>query len=195
MDIDIDTPSHFTAKDTFPLCVEASTVQNNKFKRHPAGVYFQRVPAEPTQGVASVPYNIAPHFGLFKVDFLHLSLLDSFKSKEEIRRLANTEPNWDLLEDDEVVEQLFQLRNHPDVIKYIRPRDVLSLADCVALIRPGRRFLLDEYKGNVERARKELYKAPLPKGCFKKAHAIAYAVNIILQLHTIDHARNGYCQF
>lgn len=189
MDIDIDTPSTFEPKDVFPNVVHASTLQASKYKRHPAGVYFQRVPTEPTLGVSSVPYNIAPAFGLFKVDFLHLSLLDGFTSKSEIRNLLKQPVPWELLDDPTITAELFQLKNHSDVIQWIKPRDVQSLADCVALIRPGKRHLLDGYHLDVVRTRVELYRTPLPKGCFKKAHAIAYALNIVLQLHQIKRQR------
>lgn len=195
MDIDIDTPSIFDPKSLFPNVVYASMINNGRFRKHPAGVYFQTVPTEPSQDVASVPYNIAPHFDLFKVDFLHLSLLDVFESKEQIRELMQKDPDWNLLSNEDVVGELFQLKNHFDVLNWIQPQSVQELADCVALIRPGKRFLLDQYKVDPLKARAELYKKPLPKGCFKKAHAIAYAFNIVLQLHMIDKIRNGYCQF
>lgn len=195
MDIDIDTPSAFDPRDIFPDITCASMVNNGRFRKHPAGVYFQKLPSEPTQDIACVPYDIAPHFDLFKVDFLHLSLLDVFDSKAQIRELMTKDPNWNMLEDEDVVAELFQLKNHYDVIQLVQPRSIQELADCVALIRPGRRYLLDQYKADPVWARRELYKQPLPKGCFKKAHAIAYAFNISLQLHMFDKIKNGFCEF
>lgn len=195
MDIDIDTPSAFDPKDIFADVVSASMVNGGRFRKHPAGVYFQELPTEPTQDVACVPYNIAPHFGLFKVDFLHLSLLDAFESKAQIRELMHKEPDWSMIQDPEVVAELFQLKNHYDVLQWVQPRSVEELADCVALIRPGKRHLLDQYKTNQIQTRKELYKQPLPKGCFKKAHAIAYAFNIVLQMHMFQKIKDGFCQF
>lgn len=195
MDIDIDTLPTFDPKDIFPDVVYASIINNGRYKKHPAGVYFQPVPVEPTQQVASVPYNLAHAFGLFKVDFLHLSLLEMFDSKEQMRELMKKPPNWSLLQDEDAVADLFQLKNHIDVLRYIQPVSVQELADCVALIRPGKRYLLDLYKRDPKYARQELYKKPLPDGCFKKAHAIAYAFNIVLQLHMIERIRNGFCEF
>lgn len=195
MDIDIDTPTSFDPKALFPEVTYASVITNGKFRKHPAGVYFQTVPSEPTQGVSCVPYNIAQHFDLFKVDFLHLSMLDVFDTKEQIREMTNTDPDWRMLEDEEVVSELFQLKNHFDVLHFIKPKSIQELADCVALIRPGRRYLMDSYHSNPEAARRELYKQPLPKGCFKKAHAIAYAVNISMQLHMFTKIKNGFCEF
>lgn len=195
MDIDIDTPSKFDPKDIFPDVTSASMINDGRYRKHPAGVYFQQVPTEPTLGVASIPYNYAPYFNLFKVDFLHLTMLDHFDSKEQIRALIKQEPNWELLTDPDVVPELFQLKNHYDVLSWIKPQSVQELADCVALIRPGKRHLLDQYKIDTRGTRLELYKQPLPKGCFKKAHAIAYAFNIILQLHAIQKVKTGYCEF
>lgn len=195
MDIDIDTPSSFDPKEVFTDVVYASVINNGRFRKHPAGVYFQQVPTEPTQDVCCLPYDLAPHFDLFKVDFLHLSLLDVFDSKDQIRELMKKPPKWEMLEDEDVVAELFQLKNHFDVLQLIQPRSIQELADCVALIRPGRRYLLDQYKSDPVQSRAELYKLPLPKGCFKKAHAIAYAFNISLQLHMFDKIRNGFCEF
>lgn len=170
-------------------------INEGRYRKHPAGVYFQQVPTEPNLKIASVPYNYAPHFNLFKVDFLHLTMLDSFESKQQIRELMKQEPNWALMEDPDVVAQLFQLKNHYDVLSWIKPKSVQELADCVALIRPGKRHLLDQYKIDTTKARAELYRQPLPKGCFKKAHAIAYAFNIVLQLHAIQKVKTGFCEF
>lgn len=193
MDIDIDTKPSFSVTRVFSSCTPA-TLANNGLSKHPVGAYFQRIKSNPI-GTAALPYTIAPAFGMFKVDFLHLSLLEHFETKEEIRKLSTTEPNWKLLEDEEIVSTLFQLHNHFDVVEYIKPTSVQELADCIALIRPGKRQLVDRYHEDPINTRRELYRTPLPKGCFKKAHAVAYAINIVLQLHVIERIRKGFCEF
>lgn len=194
MDIDIDTKPSFSVTRVFSSCTPATLANNGVLTKHPVGAYFQRVKTNPN-GTAALPYNVAHAFGLFKVDFLHLSLLEHFHTKDEIRRLSTTEPNWSLLEDEEIVSTLFQLHSHYDVVEFIKPRSVQELADCIALIRPGKRQLVDQYHSDKRATREELYRTPLPKGCFKKAHAIAYAVNVILQLHVIERIRTGFCEF
>lgn len=188
MDIDIDTPTDFDPTKLFGKCVRASQVNNEKITKHPAGVYFQTIPTDPVTNLAAIPYNRAEDYGFFKVDFLHLSLLDFFDNKRQLRALMKKEPDWSLLQDEAVAGQLFQLRNSYELLKFLKPTSVEELADCIALIRPAKIHLQEQYLVNKEKTRKELYKMPLPTGCFKRAHAIAYAFNVVVQLHLI---KNG----
>ena len=188
MDIDIDTPTSFDPNVLFGTAIRASQVNNEKITKHPAGVYFQTIPRDPVTSLSAIPYDKAEDYGFFKVDFLHLSLLDYFGNKKQIRALMNKEPDWLLLQDDNVIPSLFQLRNSGDLLKFIKPQSVEELADCIALIRPAKIHLQDKYVLNKEQTRKELYRMPLPAGCFKRAHAIAYAFNVVVQLHLI---KNG----
>lgn len=187
MDIDLDLPS-FDPTEFFPTVTRASMVKDGELVKHPAGVYFQSIPRDKITGLAAIPYEPAEDLGFFKVDFLHLSLLDDLPlpDKASVRELIKIEPNWDLLQDEKVVEQLFQLRKHHTLLLQLNPRSVVELADCIALLRPAKRLLVDKYKQAPNRTRVELYKMPLPPGCFKRGHAIAYALTIVIQLHLIE---------
>ncbi|MEM4258036.1 MAG: hypothetical protein QXL17_02650 [Candidatus Thermoplasmatota archaeon] len=183
MDIDLDLPTNFDPNSHFDV-VQASMLKNGELVKHPCGVYFQNISKDKITQLAAIPYEEAEKLGYFKIDFLHLSLLDYFKNKNEIRTLLKTDPDWSLLEKREVVEQLFQLHKHFDIISQIKPRSIQELADCIALIRPGKRYLLPIYIKNREFARKELYMKPKESVIwFKKSHSIAYAMTIVLQLH------------
>jgi DNA polymerase III alpha subunit len=186
MDIDIDTPTSFDPLKLFPTVTRASQVNNEKITKHPAGVYFQQIPHDPLTGLSAIPYDRAEKYDYFKVDFLHLSLLDYFENKQQLRALMKKQPNWTMLQDDHVIPRLFQLRNSATLLKYVKPSCVEELADCIALIRPAKIHLQDQYIIDKQRARQELYKMPLPTGCFKRAHAIAYAFNVVVQLHLIE---------
>lgn len=187
MDIDIDFPSTFDPTHIFEQAVRASMVKDGKLVKHPAGVYFQNIPVDCITGLASIPYEQAEDLGFMKIDFLHLNILDHFQSKVQIRDLINHEPNWDLLRSKTVVEKLFQLGKHFDVVEVIKPRSVLDLADCVAVIRPGKRYLLEEYDPhNKTSFRAKLYKKQDGQYSYKKGHAISYAQTIVLQLHLIQ---------
>ena len=106
--------------------------------------------------------------------------------KEEIRQLIKIEPDWMLLESAVHVQKLFQLSKHYDLVSQVKPKTVQELADCIALIRPGKRFLLDAYLKNRDAIRTELYRRdPDSKYYFKKSHSISYALTIVLQLHLI----------
>lgn len=187
MDIDIDLKTNFTPEDIFDV-VRASRVdaKSGKLAKHNVGVYFQNIPVDRVTGLSAIPHKQAEEHGYFKVDFLHLSILDEFESKDEIKALMKIPPDWSLLEDEEVVEKLFQIGRKFDVVKKVKPTSVQELADIIALIRPGKRMLLNAYLKDREAVRKELYVKPdNDLAWYKKPHAVAYALTIVLQLHLI----------
>lgn len=187
MDVDIDFQTTFDPLDYFNEAIRASMVNKDaQLIKHPAGVYFQAISPDSVTGFAAVPYKDAEDLGYFKFDFLHLAILDYFDSKDEIRQLIKIEPDWLLLESAVHVQKLFQLSKHYDLVSQVKPHSVQELADCIALIRPGKRFLLDAYVENRNAIRTELYRRdPEAKYYFKKSHAISYALTIVLQLHLI----------
>lgn len=187
MDIDIDFPTSYNPKSIFPDVTYASMIKDNKLVKHPAGVYFQKIPTDSVTNLSAIPYDEAENLNYTKIDFLHLSVLDAFNTKEEVRTLLKKEPNWDLLKSRTIVEKLFQIGKHFDVIDFIQPTSVQDLADCIALIRPGKKHLIQQYDpNNKERFRKKLYAKDSDTYSYKKGHAISYAMTIVLQLHLIQ---------
>jgi len=190
MDIDIDFRSDFDPLEYFSIAIRASMVEKDELKKHPAGVYLQDIPRDKITNLAAIPYKQAEELGYLKVDFLHLSLLDIFESKKEIRHLLKKEPDWTMLEDQETVEKLFQIHRHFDIISKVKPKCVDDIADVLAFIRPPKRYLLDTYlncrtNDEKQKVREILYTKPDRGIWFKKPHSIAYALNIVLQLHLI----------
>jgi len=186
-DIDIDTAMDFLPEDIFPEAVHASRVLNEELVRHPCGVYFQNIPRDKITNLSAIPFREAEEAGYTKIDLLHLGVYDHFESREEIKHLLSLEPDWELLSDQEAVSKLFQISRdiHWETIQKIRPRNINRLADTLALIRPGKKFLLDRYlRGEV--SQEELYRKDDKGYTFKKSHAIAYAHVIKLQLHLIQ---------
>lgn len=151
---------------------------------HPCGAYFQTVPKDPLTGLAAIPYERAEELGALKVDFLNLTALEAFDSRSEMLELLELEPDWTLLRIPSVVAKLFQVHAQFEILNKIKPTSILELADCLALIRPQKRYLLDKYLQDSVRWRKDLYSKGGGEGYgFKKAHAISYAMIIVLQLH------------
>lgn len=185
MDIDIDVISSFNPIKTFGRGVRASLYREQKLTPHPCGVYFQDIPVDPITGLAAAPYELAEMLGAFKIDFLHLHVYDHFNSREEITELLKHEPDWGLLVIPSVVQQLFQLSKHYDVLNAVRPTSIIELADVLSLIRPQKRFMLDKYLQDRLKIRKLLYVQSGDGYSFKKAHAISYAMVVVLQLHLI----------
>lgn len=190
MDIDIDFPSTFTPTSLFKQAVPASMVRKGELAKHPCGHYFQHMPVDEVTNFAAIPYDKAEELGFTKIDFLHLHILDHFQSKRELRALMKAEPDWSLLTNATIVEQLFQLHRNHQLLCDIQPTSVQELADCIALIRPSKKHLIPAYsKASSEgraKLRLELYTKPSGnQPWFKKAHAIAYALTIVLQLHLL----------
>jgi hypothetical protein len=186
MDIDIDCKTDFIPKKVFKSIVKASMVKEEDLKPHPCGVYFQNIPEDPLLGLSAIPYEQAEDYGYFKVDFLHLGIYDHFESREEIKALMHVDPEWSMLVDQKVIPKLFHVAKHETILKQVKPKSVLDLADCLALIRPQKRYLLDLYLRDKDKARTMLYSKEDGGYGFKKAHAISYAYVIILQLHLIN---------
>jgi hypothetical protein len=189
-DIDLDFKTTFDPKTIFPELVTASMIKDGKLVKHPCGHYIQNIATDPYTGLAAIPYDQAEQFGFFKIDFLHLQLLDKFNSKDEMRSMLAAEPWWELLLNEDHVAKLFQLSKHAELLAQIRPRSIQELADCVAMIRPNKRQYINAYAADKEKTRPLLYRSSGDdKSSFRRSHAIAYAATIVLQLHLIELGR------
>lgn len=186
MDIDLDFQTSFNPLDYFDEAVRASMIKDKVLSKHPAGAYFQNIAIDPITGLAAIPYKEAEDADYFKVDFLHLSLLNYFESKEEIRKLIKVEPDWMLLESAVNVQKLSHIHRYYDLVNRIKPKSVQDLADILALIRPAKKHLVEYYIKDRNAVRPELYRKPDDGGYyFKRGHSVAYSLNIVLQLHLI----------
>lgn len=190
MDIDIDTKSSFSVTDVLTTAVPASVVRKGELLKHPCGYYLQNIPVDQHTGLAAIPYKEATELGYFKIDFLHLSLLDNFNSKQEIRDLIKIEPDWSLMTNPIIVPKLFQLHRNLSLLSRVRPKTVQEVADCIALIRPFKKEYLEAYLLDPVKVRPYLYRQDSDdKSSFKRAHSISYALTIVLQLHLISQGR------
>lgn len=189
MDIDIDISPKFKSEAVFPKAPRASTVENGELKKHLVGLYFQSVPTDPVTGLTAIPYKDAETHGLFKIDMLTVNMLahfDYFDDKLQVRELTKIPPDWNMLEDANIVEKLFQISKHSELITRVKPKSISELADCLALIRPEKRHLVNKYIANRKDPDllKELYIKD-GKGAYRKSHAIPYAMLIVIELHLI----------
>lgn len=183
-DVDIDVYSEVN-RNLFGV---RAIVYNDETKRvlpHPSGVYIEPVPVDALTGNAAFDYNRGDDVGFFKVDILTNTTYDAFSTKQELLSAAYKEPDWDLLLKPSVVVKLPHLAKHVDMVQQIAPRSVVALADCLAIIRPGKTHLFDEYMENPEHVRKRLYLRPREGIYFKKSHAISYALMIVAVLNKV----------
>ena len=146
-------------------------------------MYCHQIPINPLTGVASINYKEAEERGYFKIDFLNAGVYNQVKNEEHLIKLMNTEPLWDLLLQDEFVNLLFHLNGHGEVLRKTCPTSVEQLSAVLAMIRPAKRHLIGKDWTTIM---KEVWIRPTTNDYyFKKSHATAYAVAIVVQMNLI----------
>jgi DNA polymerase III alpha subunit len=163
--------------------VPASIVENGIYKRHNTGVYCQSIPDNPLSGTASIDYKEAEERGYFKIDFLNVGVYQKVRSEEHLDELLNQEPLWDLLEQDDFTNLLFQINGYGSILRQTKPKSIEELAMVLAMIRPAKRHLIGK---NWTDIKKEIWTKPAgDEYYFKKSHAHAYAAAIVIQMNLI----------
>jgi DNA polymerase III alpha subunit len=160
---------------------------DNRFEKHPTGVYFQNIPRDPTTNISTVDHRIANDYGYFKIDFLNVNMYESVVDESHLLTLLNREPPWDFFDYEEITDQLFHLKGYSRLLKQFKPKSVEDLAMVLAIIRPSKAYLQKE---SWEKIKKEVWiKNEGNEGNegygFKKSHGIAYALAIIVNLNLL----------
>lgn len=182
MDVDIDFADRSIALRKFKHVI-AGINDNSTFKKHNTGVYCTSIPHDPITGISTIDYKTAEDRGYFKIDFLNVSVYDGVKSKEHLTQLLETEPLWDLLLEDDFVNNLFHVNGHGSILRQMKPGSIEQLAAVLAMIRPAKRYLIGKDWTTVMN---EVWMKPKnDEYYFKKAHAIAYAAAIVVQMNLI----------
>ena len=161
----------------------ASIIKDNKIEKHKTGVYFHAIPTQPITGHSSLDYKKAEERGYFKIDCLNVNIYKNIKSEQELVELMIEEPDWDMLKDPKVVENLFHLNGHFNIVSKLEPKNVEQLAAVLAIIRPAKRHLMyKEWKDILT----DVWVKPTDGSYFfKKSHAVAYAHAIVVQMNLV----------
>lgn len=181
-DIDIDFVDREAAIALFN-CVPASRTDNGSLVKHNTGVYFHEVPVDPISGLCAIPYTQAEDLGYFKVDLLNVGIYKGVRDENHLTHLMNTEPLWDLLEQDDFNNLLFHVNGHGIILREMKPKNVEQLAAILAMIRPAKRHLIGKTWPEV--LAEVWIKPDNDEYYFKKSHAIAYATAIVVQMNLI----------
>ena len=181
-DIDIDTGD----RDKL-LCLfkhnRASIKDNNGFKKHNTGVYFTDIPMNPIDNLSAIEYEEAEDRGYIKVDILNVSLYKDIKNEEHLNKLLEREPLWELLGHEEFSNQLFHVGEHSGVLQKTKPKNIEQLAAVLAMISPAKRNLIGKSWPDIM---KDVWKKPSDGSYyFKKAHAVAYAHAVVVQMNLL----------
>jgi len=181
-DIDIDTKNR---DDILNLIkhIPASIKSNTETKKHNTGVYVTDVPVNPFIEASNIDYKEAEDRGYFKLDILNVGVYENVKDETHLVELVTKDPDWSLLEHKEIVEQLFHIHNHFDIVNTLKPKSVEQLAAVLAIIRPAKRHLAKQNWNEID---DNVWKKPTDGTYFfKKSHAVGYAMAIVLQLNLL----------
>ena len=182
-DIDIDFADRSKALEHFKHSTAAIKEDNCTFKKHNTGIYCTSIPYNPITGLSTIDYKEAEDRGYFKIDFLNVSVYEGVKSREHLLELMNKEPLWDLLEQDDFVNLLFHVNGHGSILRQMKPKTIEQLAAVLAMIRPAKRHLIGKDWNSVM---SEVWVKPEnDEYYFKKAHAVAYAHVVVVQMNLI----------
>lgn len=190
-DIDIDFKDSKSVIAQLPCVRSTEKITEDGLIAHNSGVHFDNIPIDPITGLASIQYKEAERLGYQKVDILSQSAYMYVRDREHLKELMNREPNWDLLLEPEIVDQLSQIKKHITLLNVWKPRSIDELAMFIAMIRPGKRncqsmnswseveSVIWDYNsiGLDSEGKKLRY--------FKKPHAYAYSLMIVVQLNAL----------
>lgn len=187
-DIDMDFLDRTAALNVIQH-IPAAIKDKDSFKKHNTGVYCHTIPYNPLTGAASIEYKEAESRGYFKLDFLNVSAYKGVRDEDHLNQLLNTEPLWELLEQDEFSNMLFHVNGHGSILRQMKPRSIAELAAVLAMIRPAKRYLIGK-EWDIVNA--EVWIKPSSdEYFFKKAHAISYAAVIVVQMNLICEGVNS----
>ena len=182
-DIDIDFADRDHALKHIKHIPAAIKDSNGTFKKHNTGVYCTPIPYNPVNNLSNVDYKEAEDRGYFKLDFLNVSIYKDVRDEEHLKTLMETEPLWDLLEQDDFSSLLFHVNGHGSILRQMKPKSILQLAAVLAMIRPAKRYLIGKDWDSVMT---EVWTKPEDgEYYFKKAHAVAYAMAVAVQMNLI----------
>ena len=181
-DIDIDFADRNLALNVIKH-IRASRKENNETVPHNTGIYIQNIPYDPVNNLSGIDYKEAEKRGYFKIDFLNVNIYNKVRDENHLKKLMETEPLWELLKQDEFTDLLFHINGHGYLMRQMSPSNIEELAMCLALIRPAKKHLVGKTWTEIG---KTIWKKPEnDEYYFKKAHAVAYAMAIVVQMNLI----------
>ncbi len=179
-DVDIDLADRFQLLEIVPHVVAVQIIDDRR-RSHNSGIYLQKLPSD-LNNLASLDYKTAELRQYFKFDLLNNSAYKIFDSKDELDDMSQREPDWSLFQNADIVAQLPHVHDHLHILEKLKPRSVEQLAAVLAIIRPGKRYLLNSDWATIDN---EVWIRVEDQYSFKKSHAMAYAILIVAVLNKL----------
>lgn len=183
-DVDIDVVGREKILEGLECVFARIDRPNDKFEKHPTGVYFQNIPRDPTTNVSTIDHRIANEYGYFKIDFLNVNMYEGIKSEAHLLSLLDKEPPWDFFQYEEITDKLFHLNGYSNLLQKFKPRSVEDIAMILAMIRPAKSYL---QSASWEKVCNEIWDKSLDRTDyhFKRSHSISYALAVIVNLNLL----------
>tara|TARA_Y100000389_G_C17466900_1_gene526494 strand:- start:2416 stop:2976 length:561 start_codon:yes stop_codon:yes gene_type:complete len=184
-DIDID----FADRDIVLSKLKHRVAKLGTGKKHNTGVYTTEVPHNPVDNLSTIEHKTAEERGYFKLDFLNVSIYKDVRDEAHLTELMERKPIWQLLEHTDFSDKVFHLNGHDELLKQLKPSSVAQLAATLAIIRPAKRHLANESWVTIM---KEVWTKPTNgEYFFKKAHAVSYAVAVVVHMNLLCEQLNA----
>lgn len=178
-DIDID----FSSRDQILSLIKHRVAKLPTGKKHNTGVYVTEIPHNPIDNLSTIDYKTADERGYFKLDFLNVSIYKDVKDEEHLQELMKKPPQWELLEHDDFNNLVFHVAGHGTILRNMQPKSIEQLAAVLAMIRPAKRYLIGKDWTTIMQ---EIWKKPdNDEYYFKKAHAISYAMAVVVHMNLL----------
>lgn len=190
-DIDIDFKDAKSVIAQLPCVRSTENITEDGLTPHNSGVHFDNIPIDPVSGLASIKYKEAERLGYQKVDILSQSAYVHVRDRDHLKELMAREPNWSLLLEPEIVNELSQIKKHLTLLHVWKPSSIDELAMFLAMIRPGKRKCQSmnswaEVQSEIwDYSTIELNGEGKKLPYFKKPHAYAYSLMIVVQLNAL----------
>jgi len=168
--------------------IPASMRNVDPVRKHPTGVYITDIPYDPVHDMAALHYVDAEKRGYFKLDLLNVHVYNQVQSEEHLVELMG-DPDWSVLKDRSIVEQLIHLGNSYDLIQRMpEPIDSIPrLAMFLAAIRPAKRHLIGRTWKDVNDT---VWDKDQTGYSFKRSHAVAYAQLVVVHMNLLKGQKN-----
>ena len=178
-DIDID----FADRTLILNKINHIVARLDKDKKHNTGVYVTEAPCNPVDNLCTIDHKTADGRGYFKLDFLNVSIYKQVNNEQHLTELMERIPLWQLLEHKDFSDQVFHLSGHNELLQQLKPTSVQQLAATLAIIRPAKRHLANKSWTNIF---EEVWTKPTNGDYyFKKAHAFAYAMSVVVHMNLL----------
>ena len=169
--------------------IPASKINEKGIFPHNVGIYLHNIPEDRITKLASIDYKDAEEkFGYIKYDILHNTVYDMFKSRDEIEYYLKQDVNWNLLYKEDILKQIPHINNYYTLLNQLpKISSIEELSMFIAIIRPGKKYLIDDVKKyGWESIKNRIWLKETDGYMYKKSHAISYSLLITLVMNKIN---------